>query len=64
MLFRSEEFSSEENMDNHLQELNLKIAEAENQKDAQFFANLLSAKLLFRRASGKVAGKEQFPQGL
>lgn len=51
-------------MASNLQELNLKIAEAENQKDAQFFANLLSEKLLFRRANGAVIGKAEFLEDL
>jgi hypothetical protein len=51
-------------MDSHLQELNRKITETENQKGVQFNANLLSAKLLFRRASGTVIGKAEFLQDL
>lgn len=51
-------------MASNLQELNLKIAEAENQKDAQFFANLLSEKLLFRRTNGAVIGKAEFLENL
>ena len=51
-------------MDSHLQELNRKIAEAENQKDVQFFTNLLSEKLLFRRANGAVIGKAEFLENL
>ena len=47
-------------MDTNLQELNVKMAEAEDDKDSQFFTRLLSAKLLFRRANGEVVGKQKF----
>lgn len=47
-------------MNTNLQELNLKIAAAENQPDAQFFTTLLSENLLFRRANGEVVGKGKF----
>lgn len=47
-----------------LQEINQKIAVAEQQRNQKFFAALLSEKLLFRRASGAVIGKADFLNGL
>ena len=47
-------------MDTNLQELNVKMAEAEDNKASQFFTGLLSANLLFRRANGEVVGKQKF----
>lgn len=43
-------------------ELNIKIGEAEQQRDrrSEFFENLLSKQLIFRRANGKVVGKKDF----
>jgi hypothetical protein len=47
-----------------LPQLNRDIADAEQRRDQKFFAELLSDQLLFRRASGAVVGKTEFPQDL
>jgi Domain of unknown function (DUF4440) len=48
----------------NLQELNQKIAKAEDDGDVPFFRSLLSESLLFRRANGAVVGKAQFLHGM
>lgn len=50
-----------------LTELNLKIAEMEQQRDKaaqKFFHDILSDQLVFRRANGKVVDKTAFSAGL
>ena len=47
-----------------LAELNEEFGKAEQAKDTSFFANHLADNLVFRRASGATATKEEFLAGL
>ena len=47
-----------------LRELNLEIGEAETRRDGGFLAGVLHDRLIFRRANGKVVGKDEYLQYL
>jgi hypothetical protein len=56
--------SSAGDLEKELIELNMKIGEAEKQRDEAFLKRLLSEDLIFRRANGKIVNKKEYLESL
>lgn len=52
--------SNKNDIENELIELNIKIGEAEKQRQEDFLKGVLADDLIFRRASGKVVNKVEY----
>ncbi len=51
-------------VEKELIELNMRIGEAEKQRDEDFLKRVLSDDLIFRRASGKIVNKQEYLESL